>query len=123
MRRCLKSMEQQCSDELFCKISSRLLINSSQMLLHSEHSHKTCFTDLQSHSNKLSIVPCITHLHVCLPSSSIRPWIPDLNLSKSLEPMSETPRKYFLHLKSSFNCIYYTLSIYSSYSLRIATHL
>ena len=42
-------------------------------------------------------------LELCLPSSSFRQWVPDLNLNKSLEPMSETPCKYFLHSKSSFN--------------------
>ena len=45
-------------------------------------------------------------LILCLPSSSFRPWVPDLNLNKSLEPMSETPCKYFLHSKSSFNSLY-----------------
>ena len=29
----------------------------------------------------------------------------DLNLNKSLEPMSENPYKYFLHSKSSFNSL------------------
>ena len=51
-------------------------------------------------------------LELCLPSSSFRPWVPDLNLNKSLEPMSETPCKYFLHLKSSFQ-----LPIYSQFIL------
>ena len=45
-------------------------------------------------------------LELCLPSSSFRPWVPDLNLNKSLEPMSETPCKYFLHSKSSVNSLY-----------------
>ena len=49
-------------------------------------------------------------LELCLPSSSFRPWVPDLNLNKSLEPMSKTPCKYFLHSKSSFNYLY-TLSL------------
>ena len=36
------------------------------------------------------------------------PWVPDLNLNKSLEP----PCKYFLHSKSSFNSLYsYTLNL------------
>ena len=43
---------------------------------------------------------------LCLPSSSFRPWVPDLNLNKSLEPISETPCKYFLHSKSSVNSLY-----------------
>ena len=45
-------------------------------------------------------------LVLCLPSSSFKPWVPDLNLNKSLEPMSDTPYKYFLHSKSSFNSLY-----------------
>ena len=47
-------------------------------------------------------------LELCIPtcSSSFRPWVPNLNLNKSLEPMSETPCKYFLHSKSSFNSLY-----------------
>ena len=47
-------------------------------------------------------------LELCLPiaSSSFRPWVPDLNLNESLEPMSETPCKYFLHSKSSVNSLY-----------------
>ena len=39
--------------------------------------------------------------------SSFKPWVLDINLNKSLEPMSDldTPYKYFLHSKSSFNSI------------------
>ena len=59
------------------------------MLLYSEHSHRTCSTDSHSHSQKKQALPLF--LVLCLPSSSFRPWVPDLNLNKSLEPMSETP--------------------------------
>ena len=52
-------------------------------------------------------------LELCLPGSSFRPWVPDLNLNKSLEPMLETPCKYFLHSKSSFNSLY----LYSQFTL------
>ena len=74
------------------------------MLLYSEHSHKTCSTDSHSHSQKRQAL--LLFLVLCLPSSSFRPWVPDLNLNKSLEPVSETPCKYFLRSKSSFNSIY-----------------
>ena len=53
-------------------------------------------------------------LELCLPSSSFRPWVPDLNLNKSLEPMSETLCKYFLHSKSSINSLY-TLNLLFSH--------
>ena len=43
---------------------------------------------------------------MCLPSSLLRPCVLDLNLNKSLEPMSKTQFKYFLHSKSSFNSLY-----------------
>ena len=74
------------------------------MLLYSEHSHKTCSTDSHSHSQKKQAL--LLFLVLCLPSSSVRPRVPDLNLNKSLEPMSKTPCKYFLHSKSSFNSLY-----------------
>ena len=35
-----------------------------------------------------AIVPSTINVHVCLPSCSFRPWVPDLNLYKSLEPIS-----------------------------------
>ena len=82
------------------------------MLLHvySEHSHKTCSTDLHSHSQKNKLHYCFQYYSVCLPNSSFRPWVPDLNLNKSLKPMSDNPCKYFLHSKSSFNSLYYALN-------------
>ena len=79
------------------------------MLLYSEHSHKTRSTDSHSHSQKMQAL--LLFLVLCLHSSSFRPWVPDLNLKKSLEPMSETPCKYFLHSKSSFNSLY-TLNLF-----------
>ena len=70
--------------KLFCKNPSRFLINSIQMLQYSEYSHKTYSTDSHSHSQKK--LALLLFLALCLPSSSFRPWIPDLNLNKSLEP-------------------------------------
>ena len=74
------------------------------MLLYSGHSHKTYSTDSHSHTQKKQAL--LLFLVLCLPSYSFRPWVPDLNLNESLEPMSETPFKYFLHSKSSFNSLY-----------------
>ena len=45
-------------------------------------------------------------LVLCLPSSSFKAWVSDLNLNKGLEPMSDTSYKYFLHSKTSFNSLY-----------------
>ena len=42
-----------------------------------------------------------------------RPWVPDLNLNKSLEPMSETPCKpVLLALKIFFNSLYTLNSLF-----------
>ena len=73
------------------------------MLLYSEHSHRT---HLMTHSQKTQAL--LLFLVLCLPSSSFKPWVPDLNLNKSLEAMSETPYKYFLALK--FKLVYSGLS-------------
>ena len=40
-----------------------------------------------------------------IPSSSFGPWVPDLNLNKSVEPMPDTAQKYFLTSKSSFSTL------------------
>ena len=55
-------------------------------------------------------------------SSSFSLWVPDRNLNKSLEPMSEIPCKYFLYSKSSFNSLY-MLSIYCSHTFQNATYI
>ena len=77
------------------------------MLLYSEHSHKDMLYRLAITLTKKKQASLL-FLVLCLNSSSFRPWVPDLNLKKKIEPMSETP--YFLHSKSSFNSLY-TLSI------------
>ena len=74
---------------------------------------------IRTHTHKKKAL--LLFLELCLPSSSFRPWVPDLNLIKSLEPMSETPCKYFLHLKSSVNSLY--ILNYSSYTFQNANYL
>ena len=68
------------------------------------HTHKkkkkTSFTTV---SSIVYLVPLIF---------SFRPWVPDQNMNKSLEPMSEIPCKYLLHSKSSFNSLYTVLMGY-----------
>ena len=93
--------------KLFCKNPSRFLINSP--IKYALQTHTLTLTKKQA---------LLLFLVLHLPSSSLneelgrcntrnfRPWVPDLNLNKSLEPMSETPCKYFLHSKSSFNSLY-----------------
>ena len=86
------------------------------MLLCSEHSHKAFSTD--SHTKKTSFTT--VSIVLCLPSSSFRPWVPDLNWNnKSLEPMSETldQCKYFLHSKSSYKKFLNALFVQDTASL------
>ena len=45
---------------------------------------------------RLTLTKILVFLLLCLPISSIKPHVPDLNLNKYLESMS--PYKYFLHL-------------------------
>ena len=89
------------------------------MLLYSEHSHKTCSTDSHSHSQKNKLYYCSSTTYM-LPSSSFRP---DLNLNKSLKPMSDSMR---LHVSTSCTqtllSTLYILSIYSSYTFQQATY-
>ena len=51
-----------------------------------------CSTDSQSQPQKTQI--WLTFLVFCLPNSSFKPRIPDLNLNKSLETMSGTQTSY-----------------------------
>ena len=71
---------------------------------YSEHSHKTCSTDSHSHSQRKTSFTAVSST-MSTYSSSFRPWVPDLNLNKSLESILETPCKYFLHSKFSFNSL------------------
>ena len=48
-----------------------------------------CSTDSHSHSQKKALSLFLVYYDY-IPSSSFRSWVPDLNLNKSLEPMSET---------------------------------
>ena len=50
-------------------------------------------------------------LGLCLPSSSFRPWVPDLNLNKSLEPMSETPCTCMYFCTQNLLSTLYTLNL------------
>ena len=59
------------------------------MILYSEPSRIRLFKDLQHSQSTQGLLLFLVLLH--LPSSSFRPWVLDLNLNKSLEPMSETP--------------------------------
>ena len=51
----------------FCKSPSRFLMNSLQMLLYSEHSHKPCSTDSHPHSQKNSTLHWMyMYMHHCV---------------------------------------------------------
>ena len=67
---------------------------------------------IQTHTHTHKNQALLLFLVLCLPSSSFRPWVPDLNLIKSLEPMSETQCLVLLALK-----IFFQLSIYSQFFL------
>ena len=84
------------------EISNKFLTNAILYTLSIPIKH-ALQTHTHTHTHEKSL---LLFLVLSLLISSFRPLVPDLNLNKRLEPMSEIPCKYFLHSKFYFNSLY-----------------
>ena len=75
------TLDESCSVKSI-KISNKFLMNATILSIPIKHALQTC-----THTHKEDKFYYCFYIALCLPSSSFKPWVPDLNLNKSLEPM------------------------------------